>query len=72
MRPVLAIGIALSLVACTKPANRETGAAERMSADTIVTKQQVQDTAVVRHDTNVTSDTIKKHGHVTKKDTVKK
>jgi len=72
MRPVLAIGIALSLVACTKPANRETGAADRMSADTIVTKQQVKDTAVVRHDTSVSTDTLKKHGGRTKPDTVRK
>jgi len=49
--------VAVSLVACTNRAHRaeDTGAAERHSADTVVSKREMQDTAIIHHDTTITS-----------------
>jgi hypothetical protein len=77
MRIILA-GCALVavLAACERRANRaetETGDAYRHSADTMVVNRQVQDTAIVRHDTTITTDTVKQRGGRTvKADTTKK
>ena len=76
MRALIASStLLLALVACQgRTADRpgadvETGA---KGADTIVTQQQTQDTAVVTHDTTVKTDTTKKGSGVVDKDTVKK
>ena len=34
----------------------------RSAADTIVTEREVQDTTIIRHDTTVTTDTVRKAG----------
>lgn len=52
-----------ALTACDKRHNDntpETGTAH--SADTIVTKREMQDTAVVNYDTTVSTDTVHKKG----------
>jgi uncharacterized lipoprotein NlpE involved in copper resistance len=76
MKSILAATVvAVSLVACTNRAHRaeDTGAAERHSADTVVSKREMQDTAIIHHDTTITSDTVHKRGaHAVKTDTVKK
>jgi hypothetical protein len=74
MRPTLAVGIViLSVVACTKRTDRESGTAVRHSADTVVTKREMQDTGIIRHDTAIVNDTIHKRGtRAVKVDTVKK
>jgi hypothetical protein len=74
MRPSLAVGmVVLSLVACTPRTGREPAAAERHSADTVVTKREMQDTGIIRHDTVVVNDTIYKRGtRPVKRDTIKK
>ena len=62
-----------ALTACDKRHNDntpETGTAH--SADTIVTKREMQDTAVVNYDTTVSTDTVHKKGtKPTDTDTVK-
>jgi hypothetical protein len=54
----------LALAACDKrndnDNNPETGTTH--SADTIVTKREMQDTAVVNYDTTVSTDTVHKRG----------
>ncbi len=52
----------LTVVACEKrPGTREeTG--NRGSADTVVTKREMQDTAVISHDTTVSTDTTHMRG----------
>ncbi len=59
---------------CNRPeTDRDTAAGDRHSADTVVTKRQMQDTAIVTHDTVVQTDTIRKHGtKAIKRDTVRK
>jgi hypothetical protein len=77
MKSILAAAVvATSLVACTNRehrADRDTGAADRHSADTVVSKREMQDTAIIRHDTTITNDTVHRRGtHPVKTDTVKK
>ena len=74
MKPTLAVAIvALSLVACTQRTDREPASAERHSADTVVTKREMQDTGIIRHDTTIVNDTTHKRGtRAVKTDTVKK
>ena len=65
MTRAAAAGLALlALAACDKRNNNdntpETGTAH--SADTIVTKREMQDTAVVSYDTTVSTDTVHKRG----------
>ena len=65
----------LAVAACQKPANRpgadvETGT--RTATDTAVMQKTTEDTALIRHDTTVKTDTTKKEGGVVSKDTVKK
>jgi hypothetical protein len=66
--------VVLTLAACEKRAGNnttdETGS--RTSADTLVTKREMQDTAVVTHDTTISTDTTKMKGdHPVDVDTVK-
>lgn len=74
MKILLASFAALVLVsACRQRRADDTAAGYRSAADTVVTKRQVQDTAVVRHDTVIRSDTVKKRsGRTGKPDTVRK
>jgi hypothetical protein len=74
MKSTPAVGIViLSLVACTNRTDREPETAERHSADTVVTKREVQDTGIIRYDTAIVNDTIHKRGtRPVKVDTVKK
>lgn len=67
--------VVLTLSACEKRAGNattdETGS--RTSADTVVTKREMQDTAVISHDTTVSTDTSKMKGdHPVDTDTVQK
>ena len=52
----------LTAVACNprRGTNDETG--NRSSADTVVTKREMQDTAVIRHDTTISTDTTRMRG----------
>jgi len=63
-RAAVAVLALLTLAACEKrndkDNNPETGTAH--SADTIVTKREMQDTAVVNYDTTVSTDTVHKRG----------
>jgi hypothetical protein len=58
--------VVLTFSACEKrghmnnAATDETGS--RTSADTVVTKREMQDTAVISHDTTVSTDTTKMKG----------
>lgn len=74
MKPTLAVAIvALSLAACTQRTDREPASAGRHSADTVVTKREMQDTGIIRHDTTIVNDTTHKRGtRAVKTDTVKK
>ncbi len=74
MKILLSSLAALALLgACRERRADETGSAYRQSSDTVVTKRQVEDTAVVRRDTVVHTDTVKKHGtRPVKTDTVRK
>jgi hypothetical protein len=65
--------MAVLLAACDKPADRDTGAAYRQGSDTTVTKREMRDTTIVRHDTTISADTVRKHGtRPVKTDTVRK
>lgn len=75
MKTLIASLVALTLVsACrARRADDTPTTGFRSSADTIVTKRQVEDTAVVRHDTIIRADTAKKRGvRASKVDTVRK
>ncbi len=74
MRVLVAASMILVFVgACTKREGRTLDTGARQSADTMVTKRTMQDTAIVQHDTTVSSDTIHKRGmKPVKTDTVQK
>jgi hypothetical protein len=62
---MLALGLVaiLGVAACKDVRNddrSETGT--RTSADTVVTEREMRDTTIVRHDTTITADTIRKRG----------
>ncbi|HKT60415.1 MAG TPA: hypothetical protein VJQ46_10200 [Gemmatimonadales bacterium] len=68
----VALGV-LTLAGCNK--NRENRESGQVGAgmDTTVTTRQTKDTALIKHDTNVTVDTTMKRGHkTTMTDTTKK
>lgn len=72
-RFVAAFAALAVLAACEKPADRDTGARYRESADTMVTKREMHDTTIVRHDTTVSADTVRKRGtRPVKTDTIEK
>ena len=63
----LAAGMAIvALAVGCKPADRDTGAVDndRSGVDTVVTSETVKDTAVVKKDTTIDVDTLKKTDHV--------
>jgi hypothetical protein len=63
MRKLVAAGMALVLVgACAKREGRNPDTGSRQSADTTVTERTMQDTAIVTHDTAISSDTVHKRG----------
>jgi hypothetical protein len=72
----LAVLSLLTVAACeSRPGADETGrtADTGMAADTVVTTEQTQDTAIVTQDTSVDVDTAKKEGDETmKRDTIQK
>jgi len=74
MRLLVAASMLLvSLGACAKRSDRTVDTGVHQSADTMVTKRTMQDTAIVQHDTNVSTDTIHKRGtKPVKTDTVHK
>jgi hypothetical protein len=74
MKRTLAVAIvALSLVACAERRDRDSATADRHSADTVVTKREMRDTGIIRHDTTIVNDTVHKRGtRAVKTDTVKK
>jgi hypothetical protein len=64
MKRTLAVCLALSaLAACDKRGDRDDNVSgTRSSADTVVTSREMQDTAVIRHDTTISTDTVHKRG----------
>jgi hypothetical protein len=64
----LAAGLAVVAVlgACERPANRETGTADqdRTGMDTMVESSRIKDTTVVKADTNIDVDTVKKTDNI--------
>ena len=74
MRVLVAAAMFLVFVgACAKREGRTLDTGARQSADTMVTKRTMQDTAIVQHDTTVSTDTIRKRGmKPVKTDTVQK
>jgi hypothetical protein len=70
---VAACAMAAVLAACAKPADRGTATGYRESSDTTVTKREMHDTTIVRHDTTISADTVRKHGtKPVKTDTIRK
>ncbi len=51
----------LTLAACDKRHDADESGTHT-SADTVVTKREMQDTAVIRHDTTISTDTVHKRG----------
>ena len=74
MRVLVAASMFLLFVgACAKREGRTLDTGARQSADTMVTKRTMQDTAIVQHDTTVSTDTVRKRGmKPVKTDTVQK
>ena len=70
----LAVLSLLTVAACeSRPGADETGRADTgMAADTVVTSERTQDTAIVTQDTSVDVDTTMKEGDTTKRDTLQK
>ena len=67
MKVLTGLALLIGLAACNR-AERETGRA----ADTTVTTRQMQDTTIVKSDTTVDVDTVKKEGdRAVRRDTVK-
>jgi hypothetical protein len=63
--------LVLALGACETRSD-DTAATGRSAADTVVTERDVQDTSIIRHDTTVSTDTVRKRGGtVGKRDTVR-
>jgi hypothetical protein len=53
----------LTIVACDKRNDADDiESGSRHSADTIVTQRQMQDTTVIRYDTTISTDTMRKRG----------
>ena len=57
--------MAATLTACERREGEDTAAGTRTAADTIVTQREVQDTAIVTHDTTVSVDTQQVRGERT-------
>jgi hypothetical protein len=74
MKHLVAVSAMLAvLAACQKPPDRDTGAGFRASSDTTVTKREMHDTTIVRHDTAISADTVRKRGkRAVKTDTIRK
>jgi type IV pilus biogenesis protein CpaD/CtpE len=69
MRTKLVAAIALlALAGCTKKADRETGAMgnDRSGTDTTIESSRIKDTTVVKKDTSINVDTVKKTDHIKK------
>ena len=60
------LGTLALLAACNQNRDRETGAAdnERSGLDTAIQSERVTDTAVVKKDTTIDVDTVKKTDHL--------
>ena len=72
-RFVAVCSMVAALAACQKPADRDTATGYRESSDTMVTKREMHDTTIVRHDTTISADTVRKHGtKPVKTDTIRK
>jgi uncharacterized lipoprotein NlpE involved in copper resistance len=52
----------LTLLGCQKRARTDDETGSRTKADTVVTKREMRDTAVVTHDTTVSTDTTHMRG----------
>lgn len=52
----------LTAVACNPRRGTDDETGNRSSADTVVTKREMQDTAVIRHDTTISTDTAHMRG----------
>jgi hypothetical protein len=63
MKRLLAVCAAVATLAACERRGPDAGeAGTRRSADTVVTERQMQDTTIVRHDTTITTDTVRKRG----------
>lgn len=74
MKTFLAVCLAVASVsACERRAAADADSGSRHSADTVVTKRELQDTSIIRHDTTISTDTVKKRGaRPVKTDTIRK
>jgi hypothetical protein len=58
--------VVLTFSACQKRSDVHNGTSDetgsRTTADTVVTKREMQDTAVITHDTSISTDTTKRKG----------
>jgi hypothetical protein len=63
----------LTVVACNKRHGTDDETGSRGSADTVVTKREMRDTAIIRYDTTISTDTTRKRGtRPVDTDTIKK
>ena len=59
---LLVVGVAGVAVSGCRARDQNAADTTKVSADTTVTNRKVQDTTIVRHDTTIHTDTIKKMG----------
>jgi hypothetical protein len=60
---VLGLVLTVGLTACeAKRGDDDAATGMRGSADTVVTEREMRDTTIIRHDTSITTDTVRKRG----------
>ena len=59
---ILCLAVLPGLVACQSPREKADETGNRSSADTVVVEREMRDTAIIRHDTTITTDTTMKRG----------
>ena len=63
MRALMAgCALLIGLTACEDRDRDASDTGTRTAADTIVTERDVQDTTIIRHDTTISTDTVRKAG----------
>lgn len=73
MKTFLAVCVAVAAVTACQRRAGEADTGNRRAADTVVTKRELQDTAIIHHDTTISTDTVRKRGaRAAKTDTIKK
>jgi hypothetical protein len=59
---ILCLAVLPGLVACESKREKADETGTRSSADTVVVEREMRDTAIIRHDTTITTDTTMKRG----------